>query len=127
VVYLKWHEIAVAYKFSGLVMFPFIFCTALTKMSIACMVLRLTQTRGMKVAMYALIVSLILVNGGCVVILFTYCRPYYAIWDVNVKDAKCADARVLDWGSSVQGGKCVPTCPWDITDGNVQFGRYLRI
>jgi predicted membrane-bound dolichyl-phosphate-mannose-protein mannosyltransferase len=101
----------VAYKFSGLVMFPFIFCTALTKISIACMVLRLTQTRGMKVAMYLLIVSLILVNGGCVVILFTYCQPSYAIWDINVKDAKCADARVLDWGSSVQGGKCVPTCP----------------
>jgi predicted membrane-bound dolichyl-phosphate-mannose-protein mannosyltransferase len=111
VVYLEWHEIAVAYKFSGLVMFPFIFCTALTKISIAFMVLRLTQTRGMKVAMYLLIVSLILVNGGCVVILFTFCRPYYAIWDINVRDAECVDARVLDWGSSVQGGECVSTCP----------------
>lgn len=59
--------------------------------------------------MYALIASLVLVNGACIVLLFAFCRPSYAFWDIGVKDARCWDTRVLTYASSVQGCK-FPAC-----------------
>ncbi|KAL5372056.1 hypothetical protein DPSP01_013799 [Paraphaeosphaeria sporulosa] len=103
VVYLTPHQIIQSYKFSQLVIFPFIFCTVITKISIAFMVLRLTQEQWMRYCMFALIASLVIVNGGCVVILFTYCRPYYASWDITVTGERCWSGRVLAVASSVQG------------------------
>jgi len=69
------------------------------------MVLRLTQAKWMKVYMAALIVSLVLVNGACLVILFAFCRPTHALWDITVKEEKCWDGSVLGIASSFQGGK----------------------
>jgi hypothetical protein len=103
VIFLRWRDIELAHKYSDLIMFSFIFCTALPKHSIASMVIRLTQTRGMRWAMYALMGSLVIVNGGCVVISFAYCRPYYASWDTNVRDARCVSSKVLDWAECAWG------------------------
>jgi hypothetical protein len=53
--------------------------------------------------MYALMTSVVLVNGSCVAILFAFCRPSNAFWDITNKDAKCWDTKVLSIASSVQG------------------------
>ncbi|KAF2108796.1 hypothetical protein BDV96DRAFT_253709 [Lophiotrema nucula] len=103
VYYLNRHQILQAYKFSSLVMFPFIFCTAITKISVGFMVLRLTQAKWMRYYMYALMTSLVIVNGGCVIILSLHCRPIYATWDFSVKNGRCWDRKVYTIGSSVQG------------------------
>jgi hypothetical protein len=105
VAYLNESQINNAYKMSNLVTFPFIFSTAITKVSIALMVLRLTQARWMRYYMYILIASLFLVNGACVLILLAFCRPSAAFWDITIRNAKCWDTRVLTVASSVQGCK----------------------
>jgi len=105
VFYLNSNQINQSYRYSNLVIIPFIICTAITKISIAFMVLRLTQAKWMKVYMAALIVSLVLVNGACLVILFAFCRPTHALWDITVKEEKCWNGSVLGIASSFQGGK----------------------
>ncbi|KAF2686023.1 hypothetical protein K458DRAFT_387026 [Lentithecium fluviatile CBS 122367] len=103
IAYLSEHHMNEAYRFSNLVLFPFIFCTAITKISIGFMVLRLTQAQWMRYYMYALMGSLVLVNGACIVILFAFCRPSPAFWDITIKDAQCWDTKVLTIASSIQG------------------------
>ncbi|KAF2800893.1 hypothetical protein K505DRAFT_194844, partial [Melanomma pulvis-pyrius CBS 109.77] len=103
VFYLSEYQITQAYKFSNLVIFPFIFCTSVTKISVAFMVLRLTQSKWMRYYMYALMASLVLVNGSCIVVLFAFCRPSNAFWDIAIKDARCWDTKVLTFASSIQG------------------------
>lgn len=89
VLYLSTHQIVQAYRYSQLVLFPFIFCTAITMIYIALMVLRFTQARSMRYFMYGLMASLAVTNGACIVILFSFCRPYYASWDLSVKNVVC--------------------------------------
>src|SRR4051794_2919208 len=81
IIYLNEAQRVNSRKFSNLAMLPFIFCTALTKISIAFMVLRLTTVRWMRNAMYALIASLVLINGAGVIVELLYCRPTHAFWD----------------------------------------------
>jgi hypothetical protein len=107
VFYLSEHHVNEAYRFSNLVMFPYILCTAITKISVAFMVLRLTLAKWMRYYMYALIASLVLVNGACVVILFAFCWPTAAFWDITIQDAQCWDTRVLTIASSAQGCQSV--------------------
>jgi len=98
-----------AYRFSNLVIIPYTFCTAITKISVAFMVLRLTQAKWMRYYMYALMGSLVIVNGACIVIIFAFCRPTAAFWDITIKNAKCWDTRVLTVASSVQGCRSLRT------------------
>ncbi|EHL03027.1 hypothetical protein M7I_1000 [Glarea lozoyensis 74030] len=69
-----------AVKYSNLAMIPFIFCTMLTKISIAIMVLRLINIKGMK-----------------------YYIPTYAYWDITVVKPHCWSKKVLETASNVQG------------------------
>jgi hypothetical protein len=107
-IYLTPKETLAAIKFSNLAMFPFVFCTCITKLSIAFMVLRLTNKNWMKYYMYALMLSLVLLNGGCLVVLFAYCRPTRAFWDVTVMPKKCWSPTVLQTASNIQGGMFRP-------------------
>ena len=102
--YLSETQYINARRFSNLTMIPFILCTAITKISIALMVIRITTERWMKRSMYALVVSMALVYGVCVIILFTYCSPSHALWD-SVPHAKCRPIEVLQVTSNIQGGK----------------------
>jgi hypothetical protein len=68
------------------------------------MVIRLSGERWMRRCMYALIASLVFINGACIIVLFAYCRPSRAFWD-PVPHAKCWDTKVLVIASNIQGGK----------------------
>lgn len=114
VFYLDAHQIQEAYKYSQLAFFPFLFGTAIAKISIAFMVLRFTPAKGMRYFMYGLMASLVVSNGACVVILFSFCRPYYSLWDCKVKNAVCWSGRVLGIASSIQGGESTSANRWQI-------------
>ncbi|EPE30949.1 hypothetical protein GLAREA_03916 [Glarea lozoyensis ATCC 20868] len=101
--YLSMDQLIQAVKYSNLAMIPFIFCTMLTKISIAIMVLRLINIKGMKYYMYFMIGSLVLVNGAAIVIIFSFCRPTYAYWDITVVKPHCWSKKVLETASNVQG------------------------
>ncbi|OAG09283.1 uncharacterized protein CC84DRAFT_1081348, partial [Paraphaeosphaeria sporulosa] len=103
VLYLNSYQIEQAYKYSQLVLYPFIFSTAITKISVGFMVLRFSQTRAMRYSMYALMASLIVVNGACIVVLLSFCRPIYATWDIRVKHAVCLSSKILSLASGIQG------------------------
>jgi hypothetical protein len=103
--FLSMDQLVHAVKYSNLAMIPFIFCTMLTKISIAIMVLRLINVKAMKYYMYFLMGSLVLINGAALVIIFAFCRPAYAYWDITVKNPKCWNPKVLTTMSNVQGGK----------------------
>ncbi|PVH90853.1 hypothetical protein DM02DRAFT_546979 [Periconia macrospinosa] len=89
-------------------MIPFLFGTAITKISIAFMVIRLTSKRWMKHCMYALIVSLVIVTCTCTIILFTYCPPTHAFW-VFLIHSKCRPAMVLHFAFDIQAAWSVVT------------------
>jgi hypothetical protein len=86
-------------------MIPFVFCTALTKISIAFTVLRLTNVKWMMYYMYLLMGSLVLINGASLVVIFSFCRPSHAFWDVATPHRKCWNTKVLTTASNIQGGK----------------------
>ncbi len=92
-----------ARKYENLAMIPFSLCTAITKISIAFMVIRLTNKKWMKIGMYALMLSQVIVVGGSLIVLFTFCHPSRAFWDF-VPTAKCGPIKELQITSNVQGG-----------------------
>lgn len=55
--------------------------------------------------MYALIVSLVIINGAGIVIIFGFCRPTSAYWDKTIHNAKCWDTKTLIIASDIQGGE----------------------
>ncbi|KAF5878444.1 putative polyketide synthase protein [Botrytis fragariae] len=117
--YLDKEQIIQTVKYSNLAMLPFIFCTCLTKFSVAFMVLRITTEKWVKYWMLALVLSLFLINGAGVVIILGFCKPASAYWDITIHNAKCWDTEVLTVASNIQGACSVGRV---VVYSNEEFG-----
>lgn len=93
-----------AQGFYDIAKIPYLFGNAITKISIALMVIRLTSEKWMKRSMYALIALLVILNGTCIIMLFAYCPPTRAFRTFLIH-SKCRPAMVLHVTSNVQEGK----------------------
>ena len=76
----------------------------LTKTSICLFLLRIVDSRKIKIAIYALIGCLITFTTVCVCLFLGVCRPLKAYWDVGV-DGVCLSDHQLESVVLVQGSK----------------------
>lgn len=82
----------------------------LTKTSICLFLLRIVESRKIKVAIYALIACLITFTTVCVCLFLGVCRPLQAYWSVGV-DGVCLSHHQLESVVLAQGSwiNCAPT------------------
>ncbi|KAF1996436.1 hypothetical protein P154DRAFT_472627 [Amniculicola lignicola CBS 123094] len=101
-VYLQMKAVDVA-KWSTISTLPFIISTTLTKISIALMILRISNSRKLKWSMIPLMVIVTCINLTGIVLLAAGCRPFEANWNYAVPRTHCWPRKVLKDQNFVQG------------------------
>jgi hypothetical protein len=67
--------------------------SALLKISICLLILRIKDTRNIRILMIVVMVGLVITNFGCIVILIAQCQPTSKYW-TGSPEGKCWDTRV---------------------------------
>ncbi|KAF2108458.1 hypothetical protein BDV96DRAFT_652710 [Lophiotrema nucula] len=101
-VYLKMKAVDVA-KWSTIAQLPFIISTTLTKVSIALMILRISNSKKLKWAMAPLVTVVVCVNLAGIVILAARCKPFESNWNYAIPKPKCWPRTVLKNQNYLQG------------------------
>jgi len=82
---------------------PFIISTTLTKVSIALMILRISNSKKLKCSMAPLITIVVCVNFAGIVILAAGCKPFESNWNYSVPRRSCWPRKVLKNQNFLQG------------------------
>lgn len=83
--------------------FMVILITCLTKVSICLFVLRILTKKNLIRFIYALIISLFVVNGATLIVLLAQCRPLEALWNPEIK-GHCWRVNIYLYIGYLQGG-----------------------
>lgn len=89
-------------KWNTLSQIPLTVSNCLIKLSICCLIIRITNNRKLVKWMWALMGGLVLVNGACLVNLLAGCRPIQAYWNYAIQNA-CWSEKILTDFAWLQG------------------------
>ena len=101
--YLTLPQIFESRKYFNLAEILLAIITCMTKVSICLFLLRIPNSKRLRNLLWALILSLVLVNGTLVIVFILQCRPFKFSYNPTVKGS-CWPPRVYEAIVYVQGG-----------------------